>query len=172
MNLKTKLTFVAFALSLTTTASFGQVALSQLATDFGLVTTDLAAISLAINAAAPSAFVSYTNAATAGDLAVIDQTATTSGNDAYISQVVGTGTVTVYNVASILQTGDSNKAYIDQAGDGNSALISQSTDGNLGYIAQLLAIKSMAGIEQSSAIASAGYITQSGSLNSALIIQK
>lgn len=172
MNIKTKLTFVAFALSLTTTASFGQVALSQLATDFGLVTTDLAAISIAINAAAPSAFTTYKNLATAGDLALINQTSITSGNDAYISQAVGTGTPLLYNVASILQTANSNKAYIDQAGDGNSALISQVTDGNLGYISQLLAVKSMAGIEQSSIIASAGYIAQSGTLNSALIIQK
>lgn len=174
MNIKTKLAFVALALSLTTTASFGQVlTLADLAKDLGDVTLDLVAISTAINAAAPSAFTTYTNAATTGDLAVISQTGAgtiTAGNEAYINQAVGTGTV--FNVASILQISDNNKAYIDQAGEGNAGLIAQSSDGNLGYISQVLATTSKAGIEQASLSPSAGYITQSGSFNSALITQK
>lgn len=174
MNIKTNLAYIAFALSLTTTASFGQVSLSQLATDFGDVANDLATVvSPGIFATTPDLFTAYVNAATTGDLAVIDQGGgATTGNDAYISQAVGGGTPAVYNIASISQAGNGNKAYIEQSGEGNVALIYQLTDGNLGYISQLAATTSMAGIDQQSTTASAGYITQAGANHAALIIQK
>jgi hypothetical protein len=173
MNIKTKLAYLAFALSLTTTASFGQTSLSDLSVAFTTTGTNMQGIRADISATTPETYdptTFITNKPT-GDLAVIDQGTTGStSNDAYISQTFGT---TDINIASISQEGDTNKAYIVQGAGGNVALINQVSDGNLAYISQAAAITSIAGINQTATTGnSAGYITQTGTTHSALIIQK
>ena len=175
MNIKTKFTYLAFALSLTTTAAFGQTSLSDLSTAFTVAGTNMQLIRTEISATAPAAYdptTAITSIRPTGDLAVIDQGEGTNAagtNDAYISQTAGAD----INIASISQVGDKNKAYIEPEGGGNVALINQLGDSNLAYISQTGATNSIAGINQI-AIAgnSAGYITQTGTTHSALIIQK
>ena len=173
MNTKTKFTYLAFALSLTTTVAFGQTSLLTLSDSFITAGTDMQDIRTKISATSPETYEPATliNKPT-GDLAVIDQGTTGSvDNDAYISQTFGT---TDINIASISQEGDKNKAYIEQeGGGGNVALINQLGDSNLAYISQTGATNSIAGINQiATAGNSAGYITQTGTTHSALIIQK
>lgn len=173
MNIKTKLAYLAFALSLTTTASFGQASLLALSTAFTDAGINMQTIRTDISATDPAAYdpANITFTKPTGDLAAIDQGAAGSeSNDAYISQTFGT---TDINIASISQLGDKNKAYIEQEGGGNVALINQLGDSNLAYISQTGATNSIAGINQTAAAGnSAGYITQSGTSHSALIIQK
>ena len=168
MNIKTKFTYFAFALSLTTTVAFGQTALSTLATPTAI---SLTFSSTALTYTPPTAPTGIT-----GDLAIIEQAAGTgtgtgsvTGSDAFIQQE---NTLSSPNIAFISQVGDGNKAYIQQSNEGNVALISQISDGNLAFIDQKLSTTGMAGITQESTLPSAAYITQSGSTHSALIIQK
>lgn len=179
MNIKTKFTYFAFALSLTTTAAFGQTSLSDLSTAFTDAGTNMQLIRTEISATAPAAYdptTATTSIRPTGDLAVIDQgegTNIAGTNDAYISQTAGTAAGADINIASISQVGDTNKAYIEQEGGGNVALINQLGDSNLAYISQTGATNSIAGINQiATGGNSAGYITQSGTSHSALIIQQ
>ena len=179
MNIKTKFTYFAFALSLTTTASFGQTSLITLSEAFDAAGVNMQNIRAEISATDPAAYDStaeITSTRTTGDLAVIDQgfgTSTAGANDAYISQTAGTAEGADINIASISQEGDANKAYIEQVGGGNVALINQVGDNNLAYISQTGATNSIAGINQIAPRGnSAGYITQLGTSHSALIIQQ
>jgi hypothetical protein len=179
MNIKTKLAYLAFALSLTTTASFGQTSLSDLSQAFLDTGKNMQTIRTDISATDPAAYdpTNITFTKPTGDLAVIDQgvsgTTPAGTNDAYISQTFGTIGGADINIASISQLGDANKAYIEQEGGGNVALINQLGDTNLAYISQTGATNSIAGINQTAAAGnSAGYITQSGTSHSALIIQQ
>lgn len=170
MNKNLKISSITLLLALVSSASFGQSSAADLVANFGIETTTLGTTSTAISAVTPSAFTTYTPT---GDLAIIDQSlaAGTSGNDAYISQTNSTAAAADSNIASIYQVGSDNKAYIDQSDIGNVALISQTTDGNLGYIVQT-STKSMGAIEQGGLSKALAYITQAGTLQSALIIQQ